>query len=68
MQKFLWGAALAAVLLPSVAQAQAFNPQPGFYLGACGGIVGTIGSPNSSTGPGWLAGGKAGYDFVGPRI
>ena len=67
MKRFLWGAALAA-LLPMAVQAQVINPQPGFYAGAGGGIVGAIGSPNNTTGAGWLAGGKVGYDFVGPRL
>jgi OOP family OmpA-OmpF porin len=61
-------AAAAIMMLPVIAQAQDFNPQPGFYLGAGGGIVGAVSSPNNTTGVGWLAGGKAGYDFVGPRI
>jgi OmpA-OmpF porin, OOP family len=66
MKKVLVAAAI--VMLPVVAQAQAINPQPGFYAGVGGGIVGVISSPNSTTGPGWLVGGKVGYDFVGPRI
>jgi OmpA-OmpF porin, OOP family len=67
MQRVLWGAALAA-LLPIAAQAQAINPQPGVYIGAGGGIVGAIGSNNSASGAGWVAGGTVGYDFVGPRV
>ena len=73
-------AALVAALLavPTLAQAQdmfspSFTPSPGFYVGAGGGaewLLGTTSSPNGqqiNSGTGWSVGGKAGYDFVGPR-
>ena len=57
------------LLLPNVAGAQAINAQEGFYIGAGGGAAWFIGSnPNTQTWTGWAAGGKAGYDFVGPRL
>jgi OmpA-OmpF porin, OOP family len=60
------------IVLPLLAQAQDINPQPGFYLGAGGGLewnLGTTASTGSSisTWTGWSVGGKVGYDFVGPR-
>ena len=56
-------------LLPVVSHAQSINPFPGFYLGAGGGAEWSIGTnPNASTWTGWAVGGKAGYDFVGPRL
>jgi len=61
--------AAATLAFPIVAQAQAINPQPGFYIGAGGGAAWEIGSiPNVSTSTGWAVGGVAGYDFVGPRV
>jgi OmpA-OmpF porin, OOP family len=66
--KKLFAAALM-VLAPAVAHAQAINAQEGFYIGAGGGAAWFIGSnPNAQTWTGWSAGGKAGYDFVGPRL
>ena len=60
--------ALAPVVVPVTAQAQ-INAQPGFYIGAGGGLDWFIGSnANASTWTGWAVGGKAGYDFVGPRV
>ena len=57
------------MLLPNVAGAQAINAQEGFYIGAGGGAAWFIGSnPNTQTWTGWAVGGKAGYDFVGPRL
>jgi OOP family OmpA-OmpF porin len=60
---------------PIAAQAQdkgdfwnAIAPFQGFYIGAGGGITTPLTSNNNSTGVGWAAGGKVGYDFVGPRI
>ncbi len=59
----------AAITLPVAAQAQDFNPQPGIYVGAGGGLSWGLGNnPNASTSTGWAVGGKAGYDFVGPRL
>jgi outer membrane protein OmpA-like peptidoglycan-associated protein len=60
----------AAVLaLPVATHAQGINPYQGFYVGAGGGLEWAIGSnPNASTWTGWAVGGKAGYDFIGPRV
>ena len=63
---FLAAATLAA--LPVAAQAQ-INAQPGFYLGAGGGLAWGIGSnSNATTTTGFALGGQIGYDFVGPRV
>jgi outer membrane protein OmpA-like peptidoglycan-associated protein len=62
----VFAAALAAT--PTFAQAQEIDAQPGFYIGAGGGITTPLSSPNNSTGVGPVVGGKIGYDFVGPRI
>ena len=57
------------LLLPNVAGAQAINAQEGFYIGAGGGAAWFLGSnSNLQTWTGWAVGGKAGYDFVGPRV
>jgi OOP family OmpA-OmpF porin len=69
MKKALMAAA-ALVALPVIAQAQ--TPTSGFYIGVEGGlnwllnttINGTAVTPQT----GWAAGGKIGYDFVGPRV
>jgi OOP family OmpA-OmpF porin len=62
-------AAAALSFLPLATQAQSINAQPGVYIGAGGGAAWSIGSnPNASTSTGWAVGGKAGYDFVGPRV
>ncbi|MDB5487722.1 MAG: outer membrane protein precursor, partial [Reyranella sp.] len=67
MKKLL---ATALVLLtPAAAQAQSINAQEGFYIGAGGGAAWFLGSnSNTQTWTGWAAGGKVGYDFVGPRL
>ncbi|MDB5487841.1 MAG: hypothetical protein JWQ58_1556 [Reyranella sp.] len=67
MKKLL---ATALVLLaPAAVQAQSINAQEGFYIGAGGGAAWFIGSnSNTQTWTGWAAGGKVGYDFVGPRL
>jgi outer membrane protein OmpA-like peptidoglycan-associated protein len=69
MKKALLAAA-ALVALPVVAQAQV--PQPGFYIGAEGGLNWLLNSTilNNSVYPqtGFAAGGVVGYDFVGPRV
>ena len=69
MKKALLAAA-ALVALPVVAQAQV--PQPGFYIGAEGGLNWLLNTTilGSSVYPqtGWAAGGVIGYDFVGPRV
>ena len=57
------------LLLPGAASAQAINAQEGFYIGAGGGAAWFLGSnSNIQTWTGWAVGGKAGYDFVGPRV
>ncbi len=57
------------MLLPTIAGAQTINAQEGFYIGAGGGAAWFIGSnSNINTWTGWAVGGKAGYDFVGPRL
>jgi outer membrane protein OmpA-like peptidoglycan-associated protein len=62
-------AAAAFVALPVVAQAQNFTPSPGIYIGVGGGAEWALGSQsNVTTWTGWSVGGKAGYDFVGPRV
>jgi OOP family OmpA-OmpF porin len=67
MKKLL--ATALAVLAPATLQAQTINAQEGFYIGAGGGAAWFIGSnPNSQSWTGWAVGGKAGYDFVGPRL
>jgi OmpA-OmpF porin, OOP family len=75
-------AAAAVVALPSMAQAQTEtevaqassmgSPLPGVYLGVQGGLNWmlntTILGQGVSPVTGWAAGGKIGYDFVGPRV
>src|SRR6187549_507898 len=63
-------AILAAGLsaLPLVTQAQDINVQPGFYVGAGGGLVVPLSSSTAGGNVGWTVGGQVGYDFVGPRI
>jgi OOP family OmpA-OmpF porin len=69
MKKALMAAA-ALVALPVIAQAQ--TPTSGFYIGAEGGLNWllntTIAGVSVSPQTGWAAGGKIGYDFVGPRV
>jgi len=61
--------AALVLLAPVGLQAQTINAQEGFYIGAGGGAAWFIGSnPNSQSWTGWAVGGKAGYDFVGPRL
>ncbi|MBS0522826.1 MAG: OmpA family protein [Proteobacteria bacterium] len=69
MKKALLAAA-ALVALPVVAQAQV--PQPGFYIGAEGGLNWLLNTTILSTPvypqTGFAVGGLIGYDFVGPRV
>jgi len=67
MKKLLVAALVC--LAPVAAQAQDITPFPGFYVGVGGGALWTLGTPPTgvSTWTGWAIGGKAGYDFVGPR-
>ena len=56
-------------LAPAGLQAQTINAQEGFYIGAGGGAAWFIGSiAGVQTSTGWAVAGKAGYDFVGPRL
>ncbi|WP_428685265.1 OmpA family protein [Reyranella sp.] len=67
--KKLFAAAAFAALAPAAVHAQSINAQEGFYIGAGGGASWFIGSnSNVNTWTGWAVGGKAGYDFVGPRL
>jgi outer membrane protein OmpA-like peptidoglycan-associated protein len=68
-------AAVMLAALAGTAQAQDFglqpntiNVQPGFYVGAGGGITTPLSGSNNASGVGWVVGGKFGYDFVGPRV
>src|SRR5476649_605971 len=80
MKKTLMAAA-ALVALPVMAQAQ--TASSGVYIGAEGGLnwllnTTVTGTQTNGTGQqvqvgvapqtGWAAGGKIGYDFVGPRV
>jgi outer membrane protein OmpA-like peptidoglycan-associated protein len=71
MKKVLLAAA-AVVALPAIAQAQQDVYAPGVYFGVEGGLNWlfntTILGQNVSSQTGWAAGGKLGYDFIGPRI
>ncbi|MCF8531922.1 MAG: OmpA family protein, partial [Reyranella sp.] len=69
MKKALMIAAVLAVG-PAVAHAEeAYVPYEGFYIGAGGGATWALSSnPGVTTYTGWLAGGKIGYDFIGPRV
>jgi OOP family OmpA-OmpF porin len=59
-------AAAAALVLPVAAQAQ--TAYPGFYIGAEGGLNWLLNNNTYIMDTGWAAGGKLGYDFVGPRV
>jgi OmpA-OmpF porin, OOP family len=64
--------ALALAALPMTASAQSpftSGPSnPGFYVGAEGGLNWLLNNNSYSMNTGWAAGGKIGYDFVGPRV
>ncbi|MPZ34174.1 MAG: OmpA family protein [Rhodospirillales bacterium] len=60
-------AAAAALILPAAAQAQT-AAYPGFYIGAQGGLNWLLNNNSYNMDLGWAAGGKLGYDFVGPRV
>ena len=70
MKKVLLAAA-AVVALPAIAEAQDVYA-PGVYFGVEGGLNWlfntTILGQNVSPQTGWAAGGKFGYDFIGPRV
>jgi outer membrane protein OmpA-like peptidoglycan-associated protein len=73
MKKALLGA-VALVALPMAAanaQSSLFTPgqaYPGFYVGAEGGLNWLLNNNSYQMDTGWAAGGKIGYDFVGPRL
>ena len=72
MKRIVAGAA-ALMLMPIAAQAQSdwFTPgqsQPGFYIGGEGGLNWLLNNSGNAYNTGWAAGGKLGYDFVGPRV
>jgi OOP family OmpA-OmpF porin len=58
--------AAAALVLPVAANAQ--TSYPGFYIGAEGGLNWLLNNSSYQMDTGWAAGGKLGYDFVGPRV
>ncbi len=60
-------AAAAALVLPVAAQAQT-SAYPGVYIGAQGGLNWLLNNNSYNMDTGWAAGGKIGYDFVGPRV
>ena len=61
-------AAAAALVLPVAANAQSGTAYPGFYIGAEGGANWLLNNNSYQMDTGWAAGGKLGYDFVGPRV
>ena len=74
MKNTLLGAVALVALPMAAANAQSLFGQssyptyPGFYLGAEGGLNWLLNNNSYQTNTGWAAGGKIGYDFVGPRI
>src|SRR3954462_9802491 len=62
--------AAAMVAGPTMAQTlDPYVPYEGFYIAGGGGAIWALGSnPGVTTSTGWLAGGKVGYDFLGPRV
>ena len=67
-------AAVVLSALPAVAQAQSslftpnYQPFPGVYVGAQGGLNWLLNSNNYNMDTGYAVGGVVGYDFVGPRV
>jgi OmpA-OmpF porin, OOP family len=74
MKKSAFLVAAAMLALPTAAHAQASwfestNPTyQGFYIGAQGGLNWLLNNQSYNMDLGWTAGGKVGYDFVGPRV
>ncbi len=74
MKNTLLGAVALVALPMAAANAQSLFDQssyptyPGFYLGAEGGLNWLLNNNSYQMNTGWAAGGKIGYDFVGPRI
>jgi outer membrane protein OmpA-like peptidoglycan-associated protein len=66
-------AAAALLVMPAAGQAQSLfgSPgpaYPGFYIGAEGALNWLLNNNTYIMQTGWAAGGKIGYDFVGPRV
>jgi outer membrane protein OmpA-like peptidoglycan-associated protein len=66
-------AATALVALPAAAQSQSLFDStmptyPGVYIGAEGALNWLLNNNSYIMETGWAAGGKVGYDFVGPRV
>ena len=71
MKRILLGVAALVTLPMAAANAQMFTPgpaNPGFYIGAEGGLNWLLGNGSNTYNTGYAVGGKVGYDFVGPRI
>ena len=68
MNRLSLSAPALMTLLPVTAFAQEINAQPGFYIGAGGGMAVPFSSGTTGGNVGWAVGGTVGYDFVGPRI
>jgi outer membrane protein OmpA-like peptidoglycan-associated protein len=68
MKRIALVATALAAAVPFASQAEEINAQPGFYVGAGGGISTPLSGTNNVSGLGWVVGGKVGYDFVGPRL
>ena len=68
MRERVLAVACLVAMAPFAVQAQEIDAQPGFYIGAGGGITIPLSTPNNNSGIGYVVGGKVGYDFVGPRV
>ncbi len=71
MKKVLLSAVALIALPMAAANAQMFTPgpsNPGFYIGAEGGLNWLLNSGSNNYNTGYAVGGKIGYDFVGPRV
>jgi OOP family OmpA-OmpF porin len=68
LKKSLLAVASAALFFPAVASGQTGTSYPGFYIGAEGGLNWLLNNNSYTMDTGWAAGGKLGYDFVGPRV
>jgi outer membrane protein OmpA-like peptidoglycan-associated protein len=74
MNKATFLATAVILALPTAAHAQsswfgsAGPSSPGFYIGAQGGLNWLLNNQSYVMDTGWTAGGKVGYDFVGPRL
>ena len=73
MKKFLLATALTFAV-PAAANAQSdwfsstYKTYPGVYIGVQGGANWLLNNQSYVMDTGWTAGGKVGYDFVGPRV